>query len=286
METTKNGNGTGLARAEPKTQGLALSGSVRIENMADVFRLAQSLSKARGFVPDAYVDKPEALAAVILTGLELNLGPMQAMREVYLVKGRPSLSATLMLALARRAGVRTRWLETSATKATIGVTVPGEAEQTLTFSEADAKAAGLWGQGTWKVYPAAMLRARATSAAMRAFCPDVLGGSVYEADSGEITEGRPALEVQAEVVREPEPAPPTKPTRLSATTTPTELRAWCEENAAAVRDGGDKALGKVLAHGGTLQVPVAVVRQWLGVSPMPPREDENGELDADPPVTQ
>lgn len=277
METTKTtpGNGTGLA----------LSGSVRIENMADVFRLAQSLSKARGFVPDAYVDKPEALAAVILTGLELGLGPMQAMREVYIVKGRPSLSATLMLALARRAGVRTRWIETSSTKATIGVTVPGEAEQTMTFAEADAKAAGLWGQGTWKVYPAAMLRARATSAAMRAFCPDVMGGIVYEADSGEITDGRPAIEVQAEVIREaPPPDAPPKRAGVRDAKTPPDLRAWCEANASVVHDSGAKGLARVVAHGATMGVPEPVVRQWLSLEPMPaPVEMEDGSLSEDPP---
>lgn len=286
MEATKqNGNGTGLARVETKATGLALSASVRIENMGDVFRLAQSLSKARGFVPDAYVDKPEALAAVILTGVELGLGPMQAMREIYIVKGRPSMSATLMLALARRAGVRTRWIETTATKATIGVTVPGEAEQTLTFSEADAKAAGLWGQGNWKTYPAAMLRARAASAGIRAFCPDVLGGSVYEAESGEITDGRPAIEVQAELVREPEPAPAApKRTPVSSTTTAAELRAWCEENAQAVADSGPKGLAKVIAHGAKLGPGELVVRQWLGMEQPPaPRENDDGSLEGDPP---
>lgn len=290
METTKqNGNGTGLARVEAAPIGL--SSSVRIESMADVFRLAGHLAKARGFVPDIYLDKPESLAAVILTGIELGLGPMQSMREVYVVKGKPSLSAKLMIALAQRAGVRVRWIKTDATIATIGVTVPGEVEQTMSFSKEDAERAGLWGQGTWKAYPQNMLRARCASNALNAFCPSVFGGSVYEADSGELTEGVPTSNViEAQIVEEPKAAsaPATKK-KLSDCATADETRAWCAANAEAVKDGGERALAKVIAHADKLGVRAPVVHHWLGreipppADAPPPRENDDGSLATDPP---
>lgn len=171
-----------VSRSE--SSALGVSGGVRIEGMADVFRVAEWLAKARGFVPDVYVNNPAAIAACILTGLELGLGAMQSLRDIYIVKGKPSLSAALMLSLARRAGVRTSWVRTTAEVAEISITVPGEKEQRFTFTKQDAITAGLWGGDTWKKYPAIMLRARCVSGAIRAACPDVLGGGgVYESTS-------------------------------------------------------------------------------------------------------
>ena len=37
-------------------------------SVPDVFKLAEALSSARGFVPAAYVGQPNAIAACILTG--------------------------------------------------------------------------------------------------------------------------------------------------------------------------------------------------------------------------
>lgn len=257
--------GAALALVREPTTALGVTGGVKIEGIADVFRLAQQLAQARGFVPDSYYQQPAAIAACILTGMELSIPPMTAMREVHIIKGRPSISATLMLTLAQRAGIRTRWVETTTTRATIGVTVPGQPEQTLTYTSDDAKAAGLWGQGNWSKFPAAMLRARATSAAIRAFCPGVIGGSVYESESGELTDGKPTSEVvEAQVIPQPPPTPtaPAKK-RLADCASGDELRAWCAENGArAVRAGKADA---VLARGAELEVPVSVVRGWLGM---------------------
>jgi hypothetical protein len=52
-------------------------------------------------------------------------------------------------------------------------------------------------------YPRRMLQARALGIAVRAWCPDVLGGPVYV--DGELDAAEPAREVEATVVREPEP---------------------------------------------------------------------------------
>lgn len=261
--------GSDLVRAG--TTGV--TASLRIDGMADVFKLADALARADGFVPRAYVGRPDAIAAVILTGVELGMGPMEAMRSIHVIEGKPTMSAELMLARARRAGVRTRWIKTDDTIATIAVTVPGDSEpQTLSFSVADAQRAGVAGKGNWSKFPAAMLRARAISAAMRAFCPEVLGASVYESDSGELSDGVPSVEVRAVTLpAEPvgvvatadvPPALSSGAVRLQDVQTADELRDWCRRNRAAIsRKPG--AVDKVRARAEALGVERVMVDAWL-----------------------
>lgn len=256
------------------SSAMAVSGGVKIEGLRDVFALAERLSSARGFVPDAYAGKPEALAACILTGMELGIPPMTAMREIHVIKGRPSISATLMLTLAQRAGIVTRWLKSDATIATIGVTVPGLAEQTLSFTAEDAKTAGLSGDN-WTKYKPAMLRARASSMAIRAFCPGVIGGSVYESESGELTDGLPVADVvEATVVetrREPAPAAPPAKLSLSDAKDGAELHAMltqgAEKMAASAGAARERFVAAVSKHATRLGVDVASALEVAGLAP-------------------
>lgn len=182
--------------SESKSTALAVTGGVRIDGLGGVFQLADRLAKARGFVPDHLAGNADSIAAVVLTGIELGMGPMESMRGIHIVKGKPTMSSELMLARARKAGVKTRWLETTDRIARLAVTVPGDDAQVMAFSMEDAARAGIAGD-MWKRYPANMLRARCVSNALRAFCPEVLGSGVYEADSGELSDGVPSVEVIA-----------------------------------------------------------------------------------------
>lgn len=297
MNEAKEKSGLALVKPEAQTASLALTGAVRINGFADVFALAKTLANARGFVPSQFLGQPDSLAAVILTGIELGLGPMEAMRSLHVIEGRPTMSAEAMLARARRAGVRTRWAETTAERATIEVTVPGEKPQTMSFTMAEAKAAGLAGKGNWSKHPAAMLRARATSAAIRAFCPEVLGAGVYESESGEITDGVPSDVIEATIVPEAKPAAhPWKGRSIKEVKTPDDLRGWCEAYGEWMKKQGEsadavKAYDRAVKAGAAMTpgpVPELVVRQWLSLpieapSDGPPREVEDGSLSADPP---
>ena len=201
---------------------LAVSGAVRIDGFGDVARIADVLAKAEGFVPRQYLGRPPAIAAAILTGIELGMGPMESIRAIHIIEGKPTMSAELMLARARRAGVRTRWLETSATVARLAVMVPGDTEwQVMAWTWEDAQRAGVAGKDNWKRHPAAMLRARCTSAAMRAFCPEYLGAGVYESSSGELTGGEP---IEAVAVRV-EAAPAALPAESSGDAVAREVEA-------------------------------------------------------------
>jgi hypothetical protein len=196
--TTTNGNA--LAVREEKSAALGMTGGVQINGLRDVFALAERLAQAEGFVPRHLLGKPNAIAASILTGIELGMGPMEAMRSIDIVEGKPTLKAEVMLARAIRAGIVVEWERTDDKIATIKLE-RGRAKHRHSFTIEEAQRAGLAGRGNWSKYAPAMLRARCISAAMRAFCPDVLGASVY-------AEGE--LDASDNVIAEPRAAEPVR----------------------------------------------------------------------------
>lgn len=113
----------------------------------------------------------------IQTGRELGMPPTTAMRRIYMVKGRATLSAETQVALVRQAGVGTFEYEEGDdwVKVVGHRTETGESYQ-ATWSLQDAKDAGLTGKDNWKNYPKQMLRHRAESEVCRALFGDVTGG--------------------------------------------------------------------------------------------------------------
>src|SRR5258708_33915681 len=70
---------------------------------SDVIKLAYVIAPTE-FVPAEYRDNPPAVAAAILAGRELGIGPMTALRHVQMVKGTPTLSAEYKRARVLAAG--------------------------------------------------------------------------------------------------------------------------------------------------------------------------------------
>src|SRR5439155_15626863 len=62
----------------------------------DLMALAQTLLQT-GFLPQAIRTPGQALA-IILTGQEMKLGPMQSLRSIGIINGKPVLAADLQLA--------------------------------------------------------------------------------------------------------------------------------------------------------------------------------------------
>lgn len=131
---------------------------------------------ASGFMPRA-VNTPAKAIAVMLAGRELGLPPMQSIRAVNIVDGKPTLSAETMLALAyQRVPGLTCEVATTDVGATVTGARPGGKPVTVSFTRADAERAGLLGKDNWRKYPAAMYRARAISAWCRVVAPDAILG--------------------------------------------------------------------------------------------------------------
>lgn len=156
--------------------------------IAEAQGLANTIIQARQMLPD-HIKSPGEALAIMLTGQELGLPPMQALRQLHMVKGKVSLSAEAMLALAIKAGLRHQWVTTTADKAQLRLTRQGFEPYTHTYTMQDAKRAGNGG-GMYSKYPAEMLRARCISGAIRAYCPDILSGTYTPQEMEEISAPR------------------------------------------------------------------------------------------------
>ena len=186
--------------------------------MAQAAMLVQS-----GILPKD-IKKPETAAAIIMTGRELGIPPMQAFRVIYVVNGKPTISTEHMAAMLLQAGMFYNIDHLDADHCQITFRRPGM-EYTHTFTIADATAAGLAGKAIWKSYTKDMLYNRCFSAGARKFAPDVLG-KMYTPEELAPDDVTWDAEAQTVVVTKPEPpaqtdqekrdnAPPADSTRRS-----------------------------------------------------------------------
>jgi hypothetical protein len=149
-------------------------------------RLAARIN-ATPFVPKALRGDPASVMACILTGEELGLGPMQSLRMVNVIEGRPAASAELMRALVNRAGHRLSVVEARQDRVTLhGQRRDTGAQATVTWTIADAQRAKLMGNPAWAKYPRSMLLARATSELCRQIFSDVIGGLYTPEETGAV----------------------------------------------------------------------------------------------------
>lgn len=129
-------------------------------------------------VPKDFKGKPGNCLVAIQWGMEIGLKPLQAMQNIAVINGRPSLWGDAVIALVRSSPLCEYIIEDDDGRtATCKVKRRGEPEQYRTFSMDDAKAAGLVGkQGPWTQYPKRMRQMRARAFAVRDVFPDVLKG--------------------------------------------------------------------------------------------------------------
>jgi hypothetical protein len=183
-----------------------------------------------GFLPEA-IRTPEQALAVMMKGSELRIPAMYALSNIAIVKGKPTCSAELMLALVRRdhgsQAIRIR--ETTAQRCVVEWRTPGwPGTSEYAYTIEDATRAGLAAGETWRKYPAAMLRARCISAVVRMAFPECIGGmygpgelgeAVVVTDDGEVVSGAAATSpadtdvhdvdaIEGEVVADASESPP------------------------------------------------------------------------------
>lgn len=151
--------------------------SLMPQNIDEALRFADYLANA-DIVPKDFQKKPGNILVAIQWGMELGLQPMQAMQNIAVINGRPSLWGDAVIALVRGSPLCEYIYESDdGETATCRVKRRGEDEQFRTFSMTDAKLAGLVGkQGPWSQYPQRMRQMRARAFALRDVFPDVLRG--------------------------------------------------------------------------------------------------------------
>ncbi|MGW3571665.1 hypothetical protein ACWDSL_48665 [Streptomyces sp. NPDC000941] len=171
------------------------------------FTIAESLAKT-SFVPDAFRNKPHEVTAAILTGIEMGLSPMAALRAFDLIKGTPAMRANAMRGLVQSHGHAIWEEDATATRAVVCGRRARETEvHRSEWTIERAADAQLTGKDNWKRQPKAMLLARATAEACRLTASDVLHGVPYAAE--ELADG--AASETRTVRRRRKPAVPDTP---------------------------------------------------------------------------
>ena len=149
---------------------------VQLRSFDELGRFCKAIVNS-GLAPKSF-NSPEAVMVAIQHGMELGLAPMQALQSIAVINGKPVIYGDAALALAT---AHPSFLDieetTDGTTATCVIKRRDRSAVVRTFSEADAKKAGLWGKsGPWAQYPARMLQMRARGWALRDAFPDALKG--------------------------------------------------------------------------------------------------------------
>jgi len=184
------------------------TGALDFGTVSEAMKFAQLLCKS-ALVPESIRDKPADVMIVMLTGRALGIDSITALRQIHVIKGRTTMDASLLRALAMR-HPDCEYLcmieDGSAGRATWETSRRGQPKPVrISWTMDDAKRAGLANKDNWKNYPAAMLRARASADLVRAVYPEV-GAGLYTPE--EVADAQGAIiEVAADPVLRPEKRP-------------------------------------------------------------------------------
>jgi len=154
------------------------------QTMTEAIEFSNMLSRSQ-MVPKNYQNKPEDVLVAVQWGYEIGLAPLQALQNISVINGKPSVYGDAAMALVQASPVCEDVQETiegdgtSNPVAICKVKRKGRSEVISKYSVEDAKRAGLWGkQGPWSQYPKRMLQMRARGFALRDAFPDVLKGLI------------------------------------------------------------------------------------------------------------
>ena len=174
-----------------------------IQSYDDAERAANAMARS-GFFADA---RQAAQAIVkILAGQELGFGPFASMTGVYIIQGRPALSANIMAASVKKSGrYNFRVIELTDQRCELAFFEAGQEVGRSVFTLDDARKAQT---KNLDKFPRNMLYARAMSNGVRWYCPDVLGGGpVYTPEElGANVDGEGNVIVEAQAVEVAAPA--------------------------------------------------------------------------------
>lgn len=179
------------------------SRGVNLKTLADYWTLANAIVGS-GMAPVLNPKTGERMTAPMVmiamqTGAEVGLAPMASLKNIAVIRNRPTLWGDAVMALIHRTGELEEYEE--------GVRGEGDdrvgfcmmkrrgVKQAVerTFSVADAKRAGLWDKaGPWRDYPDRMLPLRARGFTARDLFADAIGGFLMAEEARDIPEPREA----------------------------------------------------------------------------------------------
>ena len=170
--------------------------------LTEAIQFSEMLANS-SMVPKAYQGKPQDILVCVQWGYEMGLAPMQALQNIAVINGKPSVYGDAALALVQASSVCEDVQETMEDEGTPNPTAVCVAKRknrspvVVRFSVEDAKRAGLWGkQGPWQAYPKRMMQMRARGFALRDAFPDVLKGLITAEEAQDYPdESKPAIDI-------------------------------------------------------------------------------------------
>lgn len=167
----------------------------------EAMKFSEMLAKS-SMVPRAYQGKAEDILVACQWGREIGLAPMQALQNIAVINGKPSVYGDAAMALVQASPVCEdiqESVEGEGTANPVAICVAkrkGRAPVVVKFSVEDAKRAGLWGkQGPWQAYPKRMLQMRARGFALRDAFPDVLKGLITAEEAADYPQDQAAKDI-------------------------------------------------------------------------------------------
>ena len=158
--------------------------SLTASTLGEAIEYSKLISNS-SFVPKDFRGKPEDVLVAVQWGAELGLAPMQALQNIAVVNGRPSIWGDAALAIVQQHRDFEYIKETIEQdqggnhRAICRIKRRGNDEHISTFTVEDAKRAGLWGKaGPWTQYSKRMLQLRARGFALRDMFADALKGII------------------------------------------------------------------------------------------------------------
>lgn len=219
----------------------------------EAMKFSEMLARST-MVPRQYQGKPEDVLVACQWGREIGLAPMQALQNIAVINGKPSVYGDAAMALVQASPVCDdieEFFEGEGTPNPVAVCVAkrkGRKPVVAKFSLEDAKRAGLWGkQGPWQAYPKRMMQMRARGFALRDAFPDVLKGLITAEEAQDypsenqpknITPAKPANPLDAL------PPPPVQTLHITAVDTPEPAYVpgtWSDETEAEIAQANDVA---------------------------------------------
>ena len=237
-----------------------VNGVLMARDIDQLYRVAKLIHLSK-LAPYA-LDTPEKICIALSMGAELGLKPLQALKSITVISGKPALSTEGAQSLVEQSGLLEQLDVDFIGKAfqddfacRVTIKRKDRRPQKAEFSVADAKLAGLWNRrgakgepSAWVTYPKRMLRARALGFALHDCFPDVLGG-FYTADEmrdvEQIRDITPSVEFDretGEVFEQPETASQSPPPDVPAA--PLEIRS--EEGDPDPDDPGSISEAKII----------------------------------------
>jgi len=145
---------------------------IPVMHYKEMAALATTMAASRMFG----MTTPQQILTLMAIAQAEGLHPAIAIRDYYIVDGKPALKADAMLARFQKSGGKIKWNEYTDTRCSATLVHPNGDSITIEWTIEMAKRAGMAGRNNWIKYPRQMLKARVISEGIRAIFPGANGG--------------------------------------------------------------------------------------------------------------